>query len=44
MELLYGIHVWNTCMETITIPHYLGLCRKVPNKGVFGWFKSSFEG
>ena len=31
-------------METITNPSLSRLCRKNPNKGVFGWFKSSFEG
>ena len=43
MEYLYGnlsFDVWKLSQ----IPHYLGLCRKNPNKGVFGWSKFSFEG
>ena len=39
-HLKYGILVWKLSQ----IPPCLGLCRKNPNKGVFGWFKSSFEG
>ena len=47
------ICLWNSCMELIygnfvrklsQIPPCLSLCRKNLNKGVFGWFKSSFEG
>ena len=39
MELLYGILVWKLSQ----IPLCLGLCRKNPNKSVFGWFELEFE-
>ena len=43
MKLVKGfkkIKVWKLSQ----IPPCLGLCRKNPNKGVIGWFKSNFEG
>ena len=36
---MYGIIVW----KLTQIPPCLGLCRKNPNKGVFGWFKFSLK-
>ena len=39
MELLYEILVWKLSQ----IPLCLGLCRKNPNKSVFGWFELEFK-
>ena len=40
VEVFKKIKVWKLSQ----IPPCLGLCRKNPNKGVFGWSKFSFKG